>query len=97
LTFAGLLMAFVGLVPSEYSSGEREKCGGITKAGNSHARRLLIETAWHYRHRPGMRTLTIRRRGQPARVVAIADKAMTRLSRGLTTVVPYQLQGPRLS
>jgi len=75
------LMAFVGLVPSEYSSGEREKRGGITKTGNSHARRLLIEAAWHYRHRPGMRTLKLRRRGQPARVVAIADKAMTRLHR----------------
>jgi transposase len=75
------LMAFLGLVPSEHSSGERKRRGEITKAGNSHARRLLIEAAWHYRHRPSVRSLAKRRRGQPARVVAIADRAMTRLYR----------------
>ncbi|BCV61176.1 transposase [Shewanella algae] len=42
-------MNFVGLTPSEHSSGQRERRGGITKCGNSHARRILIESAWAYR------------------------------------------------
>jgi transposase len=75
------LMAYLGLVPSEHSSGGKEHRGEITKAGNGHVRRLLIEAAWHYRHRPGVRTLTQRRQGQPARVIAIADRAMHRLHR----------------
>ena len=41
--------AFLGLVPSEHSSGESRRQGGITKAGNSHVRRLLIESAWHHK------------------------------------------------
>jgi transposase len=44
--------SYVGITPSEYSSGEQQHRGHITKAGNRHARRLLIEAAWHYRHRP---------------------------------------------
>jgi transposase len=46
------LMGFLGLTPSEYSSGEQRHSGHITKAGNTHARRLLIEAAWHYQHPP---------------------------------------------
>lgn len=46
------LMGFLGLVPSEHSSGDRVLRGSITKTGNSHARRLLTEAAWNYRHRP---------------------------------------------
>jgi transposase len=46
------LMGFLGLTPSEYSSGEQRHRGHITKAGNTHARRLLIEAAWHYQHPP---------------------------------------------
>jgi len=46
------LMSFLGLTPSEYSSGPERHRGHITKAGNQHARRLLVEAAWHYRHRP---------------------------------------------
>ena len=46
---APALMAYVGLVPSECSSGERERRGSITKAGNRHVRRLLVEAAWHQR------------------------------------------------
>jgi transposase len=47
--------AYVGLVPSEYSSGETRTQGGVTKTGNGHARRLLVEAAWHHRspYRPG--------------------------------------------
>jgi len=76
------LMSYLGLVPSEHSSGDAERRGAITKAGNSHARRVLIEAAWHYRHRPGVsRVLRKRREGQPAWVIAIADKAQVRLHR----------------
>ena len=46
-------MRFLGLTPSEYSSGHQRHRGHITKTGNQHARRLLIEAAWHYRHRRG--------------------------------------------
>lgn len=76
------LMAFVGLVPREYSSGGKEKRGGITKTGNSHVRRLLIEAAWSYRHRP---TLASRAqhatRNQPAAIAEYARKAQVRLHR----------------
>jgi len=75
------LMAFLGLVPSEFSSAESERRGAITKAGNRHARRLLIEAAWHYRHRPNPSSLKRRRQGQSPEVVALADKAMHRLHR----------------
>lgn len=74
------LMAYLGLVPSEYSTGGKEKRGGITKAGNSHVRRVLVEASHHYRHRPFVsKELGQRRSGQPAWAVAIADKAMKRL------------------
>jgi len=74
------LMAYFGLVPSERSSGDRERRGPITKAGNVHARRLLIEAAWNNRHRSGADLILKRRRqGQPPAVVAIAMKAQHRL------------------
>src|SRR5207245_1360242 len=72
------LMAYLGLVPSEHSSGNKEKRGGITRAGNRHVRRLLVEASWHYRHRPGLGALRKRREGQPAAVIAIADAAQQR-------------------
>jgi transposase len=75
------LMAYLGLVPSESSSGGVEKRGAITKAGNSRVRRLVIEAAWHYRHRPAVGyRLHKRRAGQPACVIAIADRAQQRLN-----------------
>jgi transposase len=49
---AGEVMSYTGLVPSERSSGAKSRRGAITKTGNSHLRRVLIESAWHYRHRP---------------------------------------------
>jgi transposase len=77
---ASELSSYVGLVPSEHSSGERERRGSITKAGNRHVRRLLVEAAWHHRHRPALGApLRRRREGQPARVLAIADRAQERL------------------
>ena len=77
---AKAFMAYLGFVPSEYSSGGRRSQGGITKAGNSHLRWLLIEGAWHYTRnaRTGKR-LEQRRRGCPAHVVEIADRALHRL------------------
>lgn len=76
------LMAFLGLVPSEYSSGDKKNRGGITKTGNSHARRVLVEAAWNQRHRPAVGVgLRKRRKGQPGWVIALADRAMRRLHR----------------
>lgn len=65
------LMAYLGLTPSEYSSGDQQHRGHITKTGNRHARRLLIEAAWHYRHRPR----TPERRNGPSAVDAPPDLA----------------------
>jgi hypothetical protein len=66
---------FLGLTPSEHSSGERRRQGGITKTGNSHVRRLLIEAAWHQR-RPPRRSVTLERRrdGRPLAVQAQAGR-----------------------
>lgn len=76
------LMAYLGLVPSEHSSGESERRGAITRAGNRHVRRLLVEASWHQRHRPCVSLpLRKRREGQPAAVIAIADRAQERLHR----------------
>ena len=76
------LMAWVGLVPSERSSGDRERRGEITKAGNGEARRVLIEAAWNNRHKSGSTLqLNRRRQGQNPVAVAIAVKAQHRLSK----------------
>jgi transposase len=76
------LAAYLGLVPSERSSGEIQRRGPITKAGNSNARRLLVEAAWNNRHRNGANLILNRRRqGQPPEVVAIALKAQHRLGK----------------
>jgi transposase len=74
------LMAYLGLVPAEHSSGERRRQGAITKAGNSHVRRMLIESAWAYRL-PARVTPIIQKRqqGLPKPVRAIAWKAQLRL------------------
>jgi transposase len=74
-------MAYFGLVPSEYSSGDREYRGSITKAGNVHVRRLLVEAAWNNRHNAAAALVLKRRRqGQPPEIVAIAMKGQLRLS-----------------
>jgi transposase len=76
------LMAYLGLVPTEHSSSERVVRGRITKAGNAHVRRVLIEAAHHYRHAPSAGgALSRRRAGQPAWAIAMADKAQLRLHR----------------
>lgn len=80
--FAGApqLMAYLGLVPSESSSGANKRRGGITKTGNVHVRRVLIEAAWTYRH-PARKTRTLQRRAEktPEAVQEIAWKAQQRL------------------
>ena len=76
------LMSYLGLVPSENSTGDKSRRGPITKAGNNHARRLLVEAAWHARHKPATSAkLRRRREGQPARVITIAERAQLRLHR----------------
>ena len=79
---AGQLMSFLGVVPSENSSGESRRQGAITKSGSRHARRLLVEAVWHYRRAPA-KGLTLRRRqeGQSQRVIALSWKAQQRLHR----------------
>ena len=73
-------MAFVGLVPSEHSSGEQRRQGSITKVGNSHVRRLLVESAWHARRRPKVGyELARRQRGQDAAVIERAWRCQQRL------------------
>ncbi|HSA82398.1 MAG: IS110 family transposase [Bacteroidota bacterium] len=74
------LMAYLGLVPSEYTSGQSRSQGAITKTGNSHVRRVLIESAWCYRNAARMsRPLTERALGQPKLVRDIAWRAQLRL------------------
>ena len=91
------LMAYLGLVPSEHSSGGKEHRGEITKAGNRHVRRLLIEAAWHYRHRPSVLSLRKRRRGQSPRIIAIADKAMHRLHRRFNRMLERGKPRPKVA
>ena len=74
------LSAYLGLVPREDSTGNRERKGSITKAGNSHCRHVLVQAAWSYRHRPQVGAqLKARQAGQPALVVATSWKAQQRL------------------
>lgn len=75
-------MGYTGLVSREDSSGERTKRGRITKVGNAHVRRVLVEAAWNYsRGTATGPTLTQRREGCPSEAVAIARRAQERLSR----------------
>jgi transposase len=81
-TTARQLMSYLGLIPSEYSTGEKNWRGSITKTGNAHVRRVLCEGVPSYRHRPSAGGVLVKRRkGQPAWVIAIADKAQLRLHR----------------
>jgi transposase len=74
------LSGFLGIVPSEYSSDSKRVQGSITKAGPTHARRLLVEAAHHYRRRPRIgQQLAARQAGQDPRVVQIAWRAQRRL------------------
>jgi transposase len=92
------LMAYVGLVPGEDSTGEKHRRGRITRAGNALVRRLLVETAWHYQHRPGIGVaLARRRKGQPSRVIAIADKAQQRLCGRFRKLAAVHKPAPKIA
>jgi len=91
-------MAFLGLVPSENSTGEKHRRGPITRTGNALVRRLLVEAAWQYRHRPQVgESLARRRRGQPARVIAIADRAQQRLCRRFRDMAAAHKPAPKIA
>lgn len=92
------LMAYLGLVPSEDSSGEKHRRGRITRTGNALVRRVLVETAWHYQHRPSIGVaLARRRKGQPGRVIAIADKAQQRLCRRFRKLAAEHKPAPKIA
>ena len=95
---ARALMAYLGLVPSEDSTGEKHRRGRITRTGNALVRRLLVETAWHYQHRPRVGVaLRRRRKGQPARVMAIADQAQQRLCRRFRKLAAAHKPRPKIA
>jgi transposase len=74
------LASYLGLVSREHSSGDRERRGSITKAGNSHCRHVLVQAAWSYQHRPQVSVdLKRRQQGQPPAVLTHAWKAQQRL------------------
>jgi transposase len=74
------VMSYLGVVPSEHSSGERRRRGPITKSGSQHARRLLVEAAWHYRRPPRVAgSLARRQRDGEPQILALSWKARRRL------------------
>jgi transposase len=74
------LMAYLGLVPREHSSGDRERRGSLTKAGNTHCRHVLVQAAWAYRYQPKIGVaLKRRQQNQSPQVIAHAWKAQHRL------------------
>ncbi len=79
------LMSYIGVVPCEATTGQQRRLGSITKTGSGHARRLLVEAAWHYRARPNIgRSLTDRQADQPPEAIAVAWSAQRRLHRTWT-------------
>ncbi len=79
------LMSYIGVVPSENTTGQHRRLGAITKTGSAHARRLLVEAAWHYRPRPNVgKTLTDRQHDQPQAAIAVSWHAQLRLHRTWT-------------
>jgi transposase len=81
---AGQFMSYVGLVPSEDSTGKRRRQGAITRCGNGHLRRILVEAAWHYRHFPTIsNALRRRNQGVAEGVRRIAWNAQKRLNKRL--------------
>ena len=92
------LMAFLGLVPSEYSSGPSVRRGGITKAGNPHARRLLAEAAWAYQGVPRIgRQMLYRQETLPKPICDIAWKAQLRLTSRFRKLVARGKAKPKVA
>lgn len=91
------LMGYVGLVPSEHSSGAKRRQGAITKTGNGHARRVLIEAAWNYRFPARVsRALQVRQERQSPAIRAIAWRAQLRLSHRYRRLTARGLQHNKL-
>ena len=89
----GKLASYLGITASEHSSSGKPNRGRITKTGNGHVRRLLVEAAHHYRHQPGVGVaLRKRRQGQSQAVIAVADKAQRRLHRRYHRLVARGLE-----
>lgn len=79
---AAQVMSYTGLIPSEHSSGNKRRQSAITKTGNSHLRRVLVESAWHYRHRPRLAARQKEvQKDVPATIASIAWRAQERLHR----------------
>ena len=79
---AGKFMSYVGLVPAEYSSGQKERRGSITRCGNVMVRRLLVEAVWHYRFQPRRsRAIAFRNEKLPQQIQDLGWKAQERLHR----------------
>ncbi len=84
-------MSYVGLVPCESTTGQQRRLGSITKTGSAHARRLLVEAAWHDRSRPNLgKALTERQADQPQEAIAVARTAQKRLHRTWTPSKPAE-------
>jgi transposase len=91
-------MASTGLVSSEYSTGDNQRRGRITKTGNAHLRRVLVEASWHYRHRPmAGPAIKKRRKGQAEAVVSIAERADQRLNRKFRRLVDRYNKKPQVA
>ena len=87
---ASELMSFVGLVPSEHSSGGARRQGRVTRTGNGHVRRILVEAAWHYRRKPRMsKAIRARNDKVSSGVRAIAWKAQQRLHKRMCRLTAF--------
>ncbi len=88
-------MSYLGLVPGEFSSGESQRRGRITKTGNSQVRRLLVEAAWNYRRNGPSKAIRARREAAPPEVQRIAAKADDRLNRKLNKMLGRGVARPK--
>lgn len=92
------LMAYLGLVPREHSSGQTRRQGAITRTGNRHARCILVEAAWSYRHRPCLsREIAARQVGLSPAVIKIAWDAQKRLCRRFRHLLERGKPAPRVT
>jgi hypothetical protein len=88
------LMGYCGVFPSENSSGKRKRQGGITKCGNAHLRRIVMESPWCYRYWPRVgEKLRKRNGGVPTEIIEIAWKAQKIRSAKMTTTVRQTANG----
>lgn len=92
------LMGYLGLVPSEHTTGSKRRLGAITKTGNGHVRRILVEAAWNYRFPARMsRALQVRQEEQPAVIREIAWRAQLRLSHRYRKLKARSLQHNKIT